>query len=84
MNAKEIHVSPMLLELPILAKVVALSESAIQGLVRKGEFPQPKKLSDRRVAWDVDEVRQWVKSRPVSDILPPPNTGVGRPRKEAA
>ncbi len=39
---------------------------------------------NRRVGWLMPEVQQWAESRPVSQILPPQNTGVGRPRKEAA
>lgn len=84
MSAKEVQINPLFLDLQTVAKVVALSESAVQGLVRKGEFPQPRQLSDRRVAWSVAEVQQWAESRPVSQLLPPPNTGVGRPRKETA
>jgi prophage regulatory protein len=81
---KKIPVAPIFLDLPTVAEVVALSESTVQELVRKGEFPQPRQLSDRRVGWLMPEVQQWAESRPVSQILPPQNTGVGRPRKEAA
>lgn len=81
---KKPAVQPIFLDLPTVAQVVSLSESAVQGLVRKGEFPQPRQLSGRRVGWLMPEVQQWAESRPVSQILPPPNAGVGRPRKEAA
>lgn len=81
---KKPAVQPIFLDLPSVAQAVSLSESAVQGLVRKGEFPQPRQLSDRRVGWLMPEVQQWAESRPVSQILPPQNTGVGRPRKEAA
>ncbi len=84
MSAKKIPITPIFIDLPTGAQVVAMSESAVQGLVRKGEFPQPRQLSDRRVGWLMPEVQQWAESRPVSQILPPQNTGVGRPRKEAA
>lgn len=83
-SSKKTMVQPIFLDLPTVAQVVSLSESAVQGLVRKGEFPQPRQLSDRRVGWLMPEVQQWAESRPVSQILPPQNTGVGRPRKEAA
>jgi prophage regulatory protein len=81
---KKIPVTPIFLDLPTVAEVVALSESTVQELVRKCEFPQPRQLSYRRVGWLMPEVQQWAESRPVSQILPPQNTGVGRPRKEAA
>lgn len=84
MSAKKIPITTIFMDLSTVAQVVAMSESAVQGLVRKGEFPQPRQLSDRRVGWLMPEVQQWAESRPVSQILPPQNTGVGRPRKEAA
>ena len=81
---KKIPVTPIFLDLPTVAEVVALSESTVQELVRQGQFPQPRQTSGRRVGWLVKEVQAWAESRPVSQILPPQNTGVGRPRKEAA
>ena len=81
---KKIPVTPIFLDLPTVAGVVALSESTVQELVRQGQFPQPRQMSGRRVGWLVREVQEWAESRPVSNLLPPPNTGVGRPRKEAA
>ena len=41
-------------------------------LVKNGEFPQPRKTSDRRVAWLLREIEEWAESRPIAD-LPPPN-----------
>ena len=81
---KKIPVTPIFLDLPTVAEVVALSESTVQELVRQGQFPQPRQMSGRRVGWLVKEVQEWAESRPVSNLLPPPNTGVGRSRKEAA
>ena len=80
----KVSVTPILLDLPTVAEVVALSESTVQLLVRNGDFPKPRQLSKCRVAWLLPEIQQWAESRPVSQILPPQNTGVGRPRKEAA
>ena len=82
-SSKKTMVQPIFLDLQTVAQVVSLSESAVQGLVRKGEFPQPRQLSDRRVGWLMPEVQQWAESRPVSQILPPQNTGASK-RKEAA
>ena len=82
-SSKKSAVQPIFLDLPSVAQAVSLSESAVQGLVRKGEFPQPRQLSDRRVGWLMPEVQQWAESRPVSNLPPPPNTGAPK-RKEAA
>lgn len=63
--------------------VLSLSESSIQGLVRRGEFPAPKMMTDRRVGWLAREVEDWAENRPVSDLPPPPNTGAKKPRPSA-
>lgn len=62
------------IELPEVAEVVTLGEATIQRLVRENEFPKPRMLSGRRVAWLLREVEEWAESRPVSDLPPPPNT----------
>jgi len=72
---------PLYLDLPTLATALSLSESTVQNLVRLNQFPQPRLLSGRRVAWLVREVEEWAESRPVSDLLCPPNTDAKKPRK---
>lgn len=65
---------PIYLELEAVAGAVALAASTVQRLVREGTFPKPRQLSGRRVAWLVREIEDWAENRPVSNILPPPNT----------
>lgn len=65
---------PIYLELEAVAGVVALAASTVQRLVREGAFPKPRQLSGRRVAWLVREIEEWAEERPVSELLPPPNT----------
>lgn len=79
MSAKKL--APIFLDLPAVAEVVALSVSTVQELVRQGQFPAPQQLSGRRVGWLVREVTEWAESRPVSNLLPPPNTGAPKPKK---
>jgi prophage regulatory protein len=79
MSAKK--VAPIFLDLPAVVQAVALSESTVQELVRQGQFPAPRQLSGRRVGWLVREVTEWAESRPVSQLLPPPNTGAPKPKK---
>ncbi|CAM5502480.1 helix-turn-helix transcriptional regulator [Thauera mechernichensis] len=78
MSAKRI--APIFLDLPAVVQAVALSESTVQELVRQGQFPAPRQLSGRRVGWLVRELEAWAESRPVSQLLPPPNTGAPKPR----
>ncbi len=72
--------APIFLDLPATAEAVSLSESTVQELVRQGQFPAPRQLSGRRVGWLVREVTEWAESRPVSQLLPPPNTSAPKPR----
>lgn len=74
MSAK-VTVKPAVLTLAGACSFVALSESTLQELVREDKFPKPRRLSDRRVGWLVRELEEWAESRPVSDFLPPANTG---------
>lgn len=60
-----------------------LSESTWQDLVRKGTAPKPRKISPHRVGWLTREVDEWAEKQPVSDLLPPPNSGAGRAGKQA-
>lgn len=65
------------------AKFVWLSESTMDKLVQKGDFPKPRKVSANRVVFLVKELTAWLEDRPVSDILPPVNSGYGRGGKPA-
>ncbi len=66
---------PIFVDLPQLASLLTLAESTVQKLVREGEFPAPRLLSGRRVAWLLREIEEWAEDRPVSDLPPPSNTG---------
>lgn len=65
---------PLYLELEAVAGAVALAASTVQRLVREGNFPKPRQLSGRRVAWLVREIEDWAEGRPISDLPPPGNT----------
>ena len=74
---------PAVIDIAQTASYVSLSTRTIEKMVRTGEFPAPRKLSGRRVAYLVNEIDEWIKSRPVSDILPPVNSHYGRAGKPA-
>lgn len=46
-----------------LLLVVPLSWSTICRLEAKGEFPQRWYITDKRCAWDGDEIEQWLDER---------------------
>jgi len=72
---------PIFIDLATLANVLALSESTIQKLTREDiNFPKPRQLSERRVGWLTSEIEQWAVARPISDLLPPENTGAKKGR----
>jgi prophage regulatory protein len=74
---------PLYLDLRTVAATVSLSEASVQKLVRENQFPRPRMLSGRRVAWLTREVEAWAEERPISDLLPPPNTGHNNRRRRA-
>lgn len=70
-----VTIEPVFLDKPSAAAFLAISESTLEQLVRKGDLPKPRALSTHRVGWLVRELREWAETRPVSEMLPPPNTG---------
>lgn len=66
---------PIYVDLPSVASLVTLATATIQRMVREGVFPKPRQLSANRVAWLLREVEAWAEERPISEILPPMNTG---------
>jgi predicted DNA-binding transcriptional regulator AlpA len=72
------RVQPLFYDLQDVAEAVALSPSGVQAMVRAGDFPKPRLLSARRVAWLAREVEQWCEDRPVASCLPQVNAGLRR------
>lgn len=79
MSASDVR--PIVLDLPRVAAAISVSKSTVQRLVREGKFPKPREISGRRVGWLTQEVEAWAAGLPVSDMLPPPNTGAPKPRR---
>lgn len=78
-----IQLKPLYLARAQAASFLSLSESMLDKLVAQGDLPRPRKLSAGRAAWLVEELEAWGKSLPVSDLLPPVNSGYGRGGKES-
>jgi prophage regulatory protein len=70
-----ISVEPAYLDKSAAAAFMSLSESTFEQLVRNGVAPKPRALSGRRVGWLLRELRAWAETMPVSEMLPPANTG---------
>jgi prophage regulatory protein len=65
------------------ALAVGISTSTLERLVRLGQFPKPRLLSDRRVGWLTREIEAWAECRPYSCLLPPPNTGASKSKRKS-
>jgi len=76
------QVQPVALTSEEAAEFLRISVSLLEQLVRQGELA-PRQLSDRRVVFLVDELVEWIVTRPTSAIAPPANTGAKKPRKVA-
>lgn len=56
-------VSDRLIGLPGVIAATGVSRTSIYRLLGAGEFPKPKRLSKRRVAWLASDVDCWINSR---------------------
>ena len=78
-----VQVKPLYLGRDDAAQYLSLSASMLDKLVAEGSVPKSRKLSKGRAAWLVDELDTWGRNRPISDLLPPKNSGYGRAGKPA-
>lgn len=76
--------APAALEREQAAAYTGLSVSTFEKEVREARAPKPRQVAGRRVAWLRAELDVWLHSRPVSDQLPPENTGAKKPRASKA
>lgn len=58
-----IEVAMQLIKLRQVMAKTTLSKSTIYRLIKSSDFPQPKKLSVRAVAWVESEVDEWIEGR---------------------
>ena len=49
-----------------VAEIVGVSQATIYRMVSRGEFPRQVQISPRCTGWRVDEVEEWLSSRPQS------------------
>lgn len=79
-----VFIQPLFLARADAAAFLALGESTFENLVARGDAPKPRKLSAGRTAWLVEDLENWGRERPESDLLPPKNSGYGRRGKTIA
>jgi len=60
------HSSRMFLRLPQVLRLTGLSRSTIYKWVNQGDFPKPKQLGPRAIAWDSEELANWSENRPTA------------------
>ena len=75
------NIQPIIVKKDVAAAIVALSESTIDNLEKAGDFPRRRRISNGLVGYLVRELEEWAESRPVSDLLPAPESGYGRAGK---
>ncbi len=46
-----------------LLQFIPFSSATLWRKVSAGQFPRPRKLSERVTAWDVADIRAWMESR---------------------
>lgn len=70
-----ISTPPIFLDRESAAAAMTLSIPTFLAEVKAGRLPQPRRLSANRVGWLWAELVESAQRLPVSDLLPPPNTG---------
>lgn len=58
--------TPRMLRLPKVIELTGLGRDSIYRLANAGQFPRPRKISERASAWREDEIREWIESRPIA------------------
>ena len=53
----------MMIKLKEVKKMTSLSRSSIYAYIDKGIFPAQVKVGERSVAWNYDEITNWLKGR---------------------
>lgn len=56
--------SVQLIRRPEVLKLTGLSRGSIYRMIKAGDFPAPRQIGARAVAWLEPEIVAWVESRP--------------------
>ena len=53
-----------LLTRPEVEELTGLKRATIYRLMRRGGFPEPRRIGERAVRWRLDELEMWLENRP--------------------
>ena len=80
-----LNCAPGALDKELAAAYCSVGITTFEQMVQEKTAPQPRRFPGRRrVAWLRAELDQWLANLPLSDLLPPDNTGAKKPRKTKA
>jgi predicted DNA-binding transcriptional regulator AlpA len=68
---EEDHTLPLMLDRKQLLRHTGLSYAKILSLMKRGEFPRPRRVG-RKNLWITSEVIEWMLKQPVSDLKSKP------------
>jgi prophage regulatory protein len=68
-QTKQTNPPLMLLRRKQVEEATGLSKATIYRLIVQHQFPKPFKLSERAVAWRLDEINDWISSRLKSSVM---------------
>lgn len=57
-----------ILKISDVVRATRLSRSSIYLLLRKNDFPQPRKLGKKIIFWTATDIQTWLESRPSADV----------------
>jgi len=55
-------------KLDAVKKFTGLSKTTIYSYMKRGSFPIPIKTGERSVAWRIEDLEEWLNSRPIAAI----------------
>lgn len=61
-----VYVPSRLIRQPEASFMTGLSKSMMYLLISRGDFPKPRKISKRAVAWSAQEIEAWAQSRKIA------------------
>ena len=79
----DLTIQPIAVNISIAAQMLGVSESTFQGLTRTEPLLKPVLIGARNARYPVERLREYVATRPVSDIAPPEGSGYGQRGKVA-
>lgn len=79
------HCTPAALDKEMAAAYCSVGITMFEQMVQDGTAPKARRFPGRRrVAWLRSELDAWLADLPLSDLLPPDNTGAKKPRETKA